>query len=143
MAEFYTMLHAVILQVVNLATLFLETLGIVVIVYGAVRGFVEYWQQRPDMRLRLAQNMAVALEFKIGGEILRTVVARNWEDLLQLGAVIVLRAGLTLLIQWEIKNGEKYPLDLYHPPHSASLPQKKEDAPKDKQQKKETGRQHL
>ena len=32
---------------------------------------------------------------------------REWEELLILGAVILLRAALTLLIQWEIKIEKK------------------------------------
>ena len=45
----------------------------------------------------------MALEFKMGGELLRTVIVREWNELLILGAIILLRAALTFLIQWEIK----------------------------------------
>ena len=54
------------------------------------------------MRLDLAEGIALALEFKIGGELLRTVVVRQLSELLILGAVILLRAALTFLIHWEI-----------------------------------------
>ena len=37
-----------------------------------------------------------------GGELLRTVSVREWNELLILGAVILLRAALTFLIHWEI-----------------------------------------
>ena len=50
----------------------------------------------------------MALEFKLGGEILRTVVARDMSDIIQVGAIIILRAALTLLIHWEIKNEEEH-----------------------------------
>lgn len=49
----------------------------------------------------------MALSFKLGGEILRTVVVRDMSEIMQVGAIIVLRAALTLLIHWEIKNEEK------------------------------------
>lgn len=39
----------------------------------------------------------------MGGELLRTVIVREWNELLILGAIILLRAALTFLIQWEIK----------------------------------------
>nr|MCR5515284.1 DUF1622 domain-containing protein [Lachnospira sp.] len=48
-----------------------------------------------------------ALEFKLGGEVLRTVVVREWAELGILGAIILLRAALTFLIHWEIKNEKK------------------------------------
>jgi uncharacterized membrane protein len=38
---------------------------------------------------------------------LRTVVVREWSELGILGAIIALRAALTFLIHWEIKNEEK------------------------------------
>ena len=55
----------------------------------------------------LAQGIALALEFKMGGEVLRTVVVREWSELGILGAIIVLRAMLTFLIHWEIKNEKR------------------------------------
>ena len=63
--------------------------------------------KRDGVRLQLAQGIALALEFKLGGEVLRTVVVREWSELGILGAIIGLRAALTLLIHWEIKNEEE------------------------------------
>ena len=64
-------------------------------------------RDRKNIRLDLAQGIALALEFKMGGEVLRTVVVREWSELGILGAIIVLRAVLTFLIHWEIKNEKK------------------------------------
>ena len=50
---------------------------------------------------------ALALEFKLGGEVLRTVITRDRDELFILGAIILLRGVLTFLIHWEIKNEEK------------------------------------
>ena len=47
--------------------------------------------------------MAIALEFKMGAEILKTVLVRELSELLVLGAVIVLRALLSLLIHFELR----------------------------------------
>ena len=47
------------------------------------------------------------MSFKIGGELLRTVIVRNWDEILLLGAVILLRAALTFYIQWEIRIEKK------------------------------------
>ena len=52
----------------------------------------------------MAEGIALSLEFKMGSEVLRTVVVREWEELGILGAVILLRGLLTFLIHWEIKN---------------------------------------
>ena len=47
--------------------------------------------------------MALGLEFKLGSEILRTVVVRELSEVALVAAIIVLRAALTFLIHWEIK----------------------------------------
>ena len=43
----------------------------------------------------------------MGAEIIKTVVARNMEELAILGVIIGLRAILALLIHWEIKTEMK------------------------------------
>ena len=61
----------------------------------------------PDIRLDLARSLALGLEFKLGGEILRTVIARDLTELLLVGAIIVLRGALSFLIHWEIGHIEE------------------------------------
>lgn len=88
----------------------LELMGIIIILYGAIKNFIIYFfgkGKNNDVRLELAQAMALGLEFKLGGEILRTVVVRTLSEIAIVGAIIVLRAALTLLIHWEIGHMEK------------------------------------
>ncbi|HIY52424.1 MAG TPA: DUF1622 domain-containing protein, partial [Candidatus Agathobaculum merdavium] len=40
-------------------------------------------------------------------EILRTVIVREYREIGIVGAIILLRAALTVLIHWEIKNEEQ------------------------------------
>lgn len=92
--------------IVEFSTLLLELFGICILVFTAVKSFI-FWLRKDDsIRLQLAQGIALALEFKLGGEVLRTVVVREWAELGILGAIITLRAALTFLIHWEIKNEE-------------------------------------
>ena len=82
-------LHEWLGYLVDGAILLFEFIGVIVVVIAGLRGIVEYGTHSPDTRLHLAKGMAMGLEFKLGSEILRTVVVR---------------AVLTLLIHWEIKN---------------------------------------
>lgn len=84
-----------------------ELCGIMVLLITVIQGVVRYFRHDPHIRLELAKGIALALEFKLGGEVLRTVIVREWTELLTLGAIIVLRAALTLLIHWEISVEEK------------------------------------
>jgi uncharacterized membrane protein len=51
----------------------------------------------------LAKGIALALEFKLAAEVLRTVTVRELNELIILGTIILLRGAITLLIHWEIK----------------------------------------
>lgn len=92
-------------HIVQICCILMELFGIAVLVFTAIKCFVQ-WIRRDatHLRLDLAQGIALSLEFKMGSEVLRTVVVREWEELLILGAVILLRGLLTFLIHWEIKN---------------------------------------
>ncbi len=87
--------------------LLVECAGILVLLLTAVKGVFGYFKKDPHIRLRLAQGIALALEFKLGGEVLRTVIVREWNELAILGAIILLRGLLTVLLHWEIKNEEE------------------------------------
>lgn len=91
--------------------LFVEFIGVAVLIGAVIKGVVDILRKNKHMRLNLVEGIALSLGFKIGGELLRTVIVRNWDEILLLGAIILLRAALTFLIQWEIrlekKNGEK------------------------------------
>ena len=49
----------------------------------------------------------MGLEFKLGSGVLRTVVVRDWKEIGIVAGIIALRAALTFLIHWEIKEEEK------------------------------------
>ena len=48
-------------------------------------------------------STATGLEFKMASEILKTVLVQDLSELLVLGAVILLRAILSVLIHFEMK----------------------------------------
>jgi len=79
-----------------------EIVGVAVILAVGARGVVDCFCRNGSTRLRLAQGMAMGLEFKLGSEILRTVVVRDFAEIGLVGAIILLRAALTFLIHWEI-----------------------------------------
>lgn len=54
------------------------------------------------VRLRLGRWLAVALEFELAADILRTAVAPTWNEIGQLAAIVVLRTVLNYFLQQEI-----------------------------------------
>ena len=93
-------------DVVNLCIKLLELAGIAIIMVTAIIAIVAYFRKDPHVRLKLAQGIALGLEFKLGGEVLHTVIATSSSELIVVGAIILLRGLLTILIHWEIKTEE-------------------------------------
>lgn len=102
----YTVLHELLLTIVNYAILLFEYTGVIIIIIACLHGIYEYARHRPETRLNLAKGMAMGLEFKLGSEILRTVAVRELKEIFIVASIIALRALLTFLIHWEIKNEE-------------------------------------
>ena len=97
-------LETILQQVVDITILLFEFMGVLVIIAAGLRGIYDSVKRNPSIRLNLAQGMALGLEFKLGSEILRTVVVREFNEIFIVAGIIALRAVLTLLIHWEIKN---------------------------------------
>lgn len=91
---------------VNTSIHLFELVGVVVLILAGIQGVANYIRRDPLVRLKLAKGMALCLEFKLGSEILRTVVVRDLSEIAIVGAIIILRAALTFLLHWEIKNEE-------------------------------------
>jgi uncharacterized membrane protein len=80
-------------------------------VFGAVVLFVparwrsssrHHLSEKEDVRLRLGRWLAVALEFLLAADILRTAVAPSWDEIGKLAAVATLRTLLNYFLQKEI-----------------------------------------
>ena len=83
--------------IVRAAITFLISMG------GLLRGAPSTGVPREEIRLDLGRSLALALEFEVGADILRTAVTPTWADILQLGAIILLRTVLNYFLQREIR----------------------------------------
>ena len=99
-------------SVVSWAILLFEYVGVAGIAVAGVQGVWRYVRRDPLTRLTLAKGLSLGLEFKLGSEILRTVIVREFREIGLVGAIILLRAALTVLIHWEIKNEEQATTEL-------------------------------
>ncbi len=89
------------------------------VVFGAVlRGIIAYLQltfNHPQrhfnatelIRLQLGRGLALGLEFTIASDILRTIIAPTRNDIINLGAIVLLRTLLTYFLEQEIQQVEK------------------------------------
>lgn len=100
-------LHDLLAIIIDYSIVIFEFIGVFILVSAGLKGAYEYITKNPLTKLNLAKGMAAGLEFKLGSEILRTVVVRDFEEIALVGSIIVLRAALAFLIHWEITNEEK------------------------------------
>ncbi len=99
--------HIISLIVPNIAHI-LELMGVFIVLYAALKAFYKFASRHFDfadenIKIELLQALAMALEFKLGAEILKTLIIRTIEELIILASIVILRAALTFIIHWEIK----------------------------------------
>lgn len=87
----------------------LEIMGIIVIIIGALKAFYHYLYslfKKTDYPVKylFANALATGLEFKLGAEILKTVLIKSIDELWIIAAVSILRGFLALIIYCEMKN---------------------------------------
>ena len=54
----------------------------------------------------LLRGLSIALTFKLAAEIVRTITVRSLAEILQIGALILVKAAITFLIHWEWKSSD-------------------------------------
>ncbi len=94
-------------NIASIAILLFEFIGVLIIIWSGCNGFIKWLKKAGDTKVYLAKGLAMGLEFKMGSEILRTVIVREWKEIGIVAGIIALRAALTFLIHWEIKEEEK------------------------------------
>jgi uncharacterized membrane protein len=94
-----------------------EIAAAIVIGVAVLRGIVTYMRQLVShrqhidatevIRLQLGRVLALGLEFTIASDILRTAVAPTRQDIINLGAIVLLRTLLNYFLEREIRQGEQ------------------------------------
>ncbi|WP_312699442.1 DUF1622 domain-containing protein [Sedimentibacter sp.] len=103
--------HLISIIVPNIAHI-LELIGVFIVAYSALKTFGRYAIRffnfsDETIKIEFSQALAMALEFKLGAEILKTLVIRTIDELIILASIVILRAALTLIIHWEIESDSK------------------------------------
>lgn len=93
-----------------------EIAAAVVIGLAVLRAIVVYLRQlfgppshgaTESVRLQLGRVLTLGLEFTLASDILRTAVAPTRQDILNLGAIVMLRTLLNFFLEREIRQAER------------------------------------
>ena len=94
------------------AATIVEALGVLVVAVGIARAIFSYvtslvGRRRPfppeHLRLDLGRSLALALEFLLGADILRTAVEPTWDEIARLAAIAAIRTALNFFLERELE----------------------------------------
>lgn len=102
-------------EVIKEGTLFLgmivDAAAALIIAHAIIRASYDYTRMmvmkqtdKMEIRLTLGKSLALALEFLLAADVLRTAVAPNWDDIGKLAAIAALRTLLNYFLERELKH---------------------------------------
>lgn len=102
---FEDLIHLISTPIIHI----LELIGILIIFIGCLRVLYIFIKSGFDFHdkaitITLGEVLALSLQFKLGAEIIKTVVIRDMQELLILSVVVVLRIVLSIVVHWEVNN---------------------------------------
>lgn len=107
--------EAVIQSIALYLARFVEAGAAIVIGIASMRALLAYFANllgrsgdipKEAIRLSLGRSLALALEFELGADILKTAVAPEWRDIGLLAAIAVLRTALNFFLERELRAAE-------------------------------------
>jgi uncharacterized membrane protein len=113
------MFEKIVFEILYYVIWIIEIVGISIVVFGTFNSVFKMFQDKfkdiktkkkkgESVKLVLAKYLALGLEFMMAAEILKTVtINREFTEIMILGAIVILRAAMSLLIYWELSYEEK------------------------------------
>ncbi len=81
-----------------------EIIGALIIVYYTIRALIRLLKKdHMGCRDALTTGISTGLNFLLTSEVLNTIIAPDWSAIGMTCAILLMRAGMTLLIHWENK----------------------------------------
>lgn len=86
-----------------LTILLVELLSIGCILLCTFQVIYNLLLQKAQARYLFMKGLSMALTFRLAGEVLRTILVRNMDEIIQIAALIAIKAALAYLIHWDIR----------------------------------------
>lgn len=104
-------IHHILETIIPIIAGILELIGVIIITFGALKGIVKLIMNKFNLNddsigIELAKAMALSLEFKLGAEIIKTVIVQDMKEFYMIAAVAALRIIITFVLHWEIQHSE-------------------------------------
>lgn len=103
----YEFLEGLFATIIRYGILAVETVGVVILMVTAVKALISVFNSRQASKRIMAEGTTTALSFLLAGEVMKTIIAPDWDDVGMTCAVLLMRAAMAVLIQWESKHEVK------------------------------------
>lgn len=81
-----------------------EVIGAVIVFIYTFRALYKLLRgDHPGCHSLLTEGISTGLSFLLGSEVLNTIIAPDWSAVGMTCAILMMRAGMTLLVHWENK----------------------------------------
>ena len=97
-------LHHALYAVVEYGIIVFEIIGVALLLWAGIKGLIAVAKKDHHAGLILGEGTALALQFLLVGEILRTVTIHDMSGVYLVGGIVVLRVAITLLVAYENKH---------------------------------------
>ncbi len=99
-------------SIIPYITASVELIGVAIIAISALRCLFRLLKngfnfKEDGIGIELAKSMTLSLEFKLAGEIVKTVIIRTLDEFIILASVAILRVVLSFVLHWELTSGTK------------------------------------
>ena len=100
--------HEVLTNAATFGVVMFECIGVGITLWTGLRALFMLLGRAHGTGIYLAKGLSMGLMFKMGGEILRTVTAHDMSSIVIVGATMLVRAAMSLLLHWEMAQEEKH-----------------------------------
>jgi uncharacterized membrane protein len=107
------MIELWIKEIISFLAIAIEAIAALFIGIGAIEGVKNTFANlssknaHKESRLRLGRWLALALEFSLAADVLRTAVSPTWNEIGQLAAIATIRTALNYFLEREIDRQER------------------------------------
>ncbi len=101
-------MHDIFKSVVENLVFVIEVIGLIIIAINTFDGLFVYIKSyfkkvKKSPTMVIGEGLSLGLTFLMVGEALKTLIISELNSLITLGLLMILRAGMSLLTHWELK----------------------------------------
>lgn len=88
----------------ELFTLLLNAMSFIIVIIYTIKATIKYVNGIGGTRETIFSGISIALSYNLAGEVIKLIFGSSLIEFATIGAIILVKAGITLLMRLELKN---------------------------------------